>query len=101
MKLRARVEGRAFDSGRGLIVADGVTKPPIRRRRSAPKRRSKRKWLFTMLATAPDPDVPRYHSWQIVILGRDDWGRWLDPTVPAGEVLLPAPAGTLEVTQIR
>lgn len=54
-----------------------------------------------MLATAPDPDVPRYHSWQIVILGRDDWGRWLDPTVPAGEVLLPAPAGTLEVTQIR
>ncbi|WP_155006477.1 SOS response-associated peptidase family protein [Sphingomonas hengshuiensis] len=54
-----------------------------------------------MLATAPGPHVARYHSRQIVMLGRDDWGRWLDSTVPAGEVLLPAPAGTLEVTQIR
>ena len=42
-----------------------------------------------------------YHDRQIVVLGRNDWAKWLNPAVPAGDVLGPAPAGTLKVTQIR
>ena len=113
-----RSEGRDFARGRCLIVADGFyefTAP------ADPKAKRKDKWLFTrtgedwfciaglwrataevgeaytMLTTAPGPDVAPYHSRQIVVVERADWGRWLDPRVPADEVLKPLPAGSLSV----
>jgi putative SOS response-associated peptidase YedK len=120
-----RSEGRSFANGdtggRCLIVADGFyefTAP------ADPKQKRKDKWLFTrpgepffciaglwrrtsevgeaftMLTTEPGPDVAPYHSRQIVVLARDDWGRWLDPVVPAQEVLKPLPAGALEVRRV-
>lgn len=117
-----RSEGREFTSGRCLIVADGFyefTKP------ADPKAKRKDKWLFTkageewfciagiwrstsdvgeaytMLTAEPGPDVAPYHSRQVVVLDRRDWRSWLDPSVPARELLKPLPAGSLEVTQVR
>jgi putative SOS response-associated peptidase YedK len=116
-----RSEGRAFGGNRCLIVADGFyefTTP------EDPKAKRKHKWLFTkkdepwfciagiwrsnpevgeaftMLTTEPCADVAPYHSRQICVLDRGDWARWLDPAVPAQEVLKPLPAGTFEVTQV-
>jgi putative SOS response-associated peptidase YedK len=116
-----RSEGREFGSNRCLIVADGFyefTTP------EDPKAKRKHKWLFTkkdepwfciagiwrsnaqvgeaftMLTTEPCADVAPYHSRQICVLDRGDWARWLDPAVPAQEVLKPLPAGTFEVTQV-
>jgi len=56
---------------------------------------------FSMLTVDPGPDIAPYHPRQIVVLGRDDWTRWLDPKVPPADVLRPAPAGTMTVTQVR
>jgi putative SOS response-associated peptidase YedK len=88
----------------------------------APKKRARKdRWLFTkrdeewfaiaglwrnspigeactMLTVEPGPDVAPYHNRQIVVLDRSDWGRWLDPAVPAAEVLKPSPPGTFDVT---
>ena len=120
-----RSEGREFGNsasgGRCLIVADGFyefTAP------ADPKAKRKHKWLFTkkdeeffciagiwrstpdvgeaftMLTTEPGPDVAPYHSRQICVLDRRDWGAWLDPAIPARDVLKPLPAGTLGVEQI-
>lgn len=117
-----RSEGRQFTSGRCLIVADGFyefTTPE-----GAKKGARKRKWLFTragqpwfciaglwcntpdvgdaftMLTAEPGPDVAPYHNRQIVVLDRGDWGRWLDPGVPAPDILRPLPAGSLAVEQV-
>lgn len=116
-----RSEGRNFSSGRCLIVADGFyefTAP------EDPKAKRKTKWLFTkagedwfciaglwrthpevgeaytMLTTAPGPDVAPYHSRQVAVLEREDWGRWIDPAIPARDVLRPLPAGSLEVERV-
>jgi putative SOS response-associated peptidase YedK len=119
-----RSEGREFSNsatgGRCLIIADGFyefTAP------EDPKAKRKHKWLFTkkdepwfciagiwrtsdlgeaftMLTAEPGPDVAPYHNRQIVVLDRKDWTSWLDPMVPAKEVLKPLPAGSLDVTQI-
>ncbi|WP_129794143.1 SOS response-associated peptidase family protein [Sphingosinicella sp. CPCC 101087] len=116
-----RSEGREFPRGRCLIVADGFyefTAP------ADPAKKRKDKWLFTlagaewfciaglwrndpqvgeaytMLTCAPGPDVAPYHDRQVVVLDRDQWARWLDPAVPAGELLQPLPAGSLEVEQV-
>jgi putative SOS response-associated peptidase YedK len=116
-----RSEGREFNRGRCLIVADGFyefTAP------ADPQKKRKDKWLFTlagepwfciaglwrddpqvgeaytMLTTEPGPDVAPYHNRQIVVLGPTDWGRWLDPAVPAADLLRPLPAGSLEVEQV-
>jgi putative SOS response-associated peptidase YedK len=56
---------------------------------------------FTMLTIQPGPDIAPYHDRQVVVLGRSDWSRWLDPKVAPGDVLLPAPKGTLQVEQVR
>ncbi len=55
---------------------------------------------FTLLTAPPGPDVAPYHDRQIVVLAPGDWARWLDPAVPAREVLKPLPAGALEVEQV-
>jgi len=118
-----RGEGRDFGNGasggRCLMIADGFYEY------TAPEDGTKRKtrWLFTMrgeaffgiagiwrtdakvgeactmLTIEPGPDVAPYHGRQVVALGGADWGRWLDPAVPAGDILRASPAGTLEVTR--
>lgn len=52
---------------------------------------------FTMLTCPPGPDIAPYHSRQMVVLGRDDWARWLDPAVPSDALCRPLPAGSLKV----
>jgi len=115
-----RSEGREFTSNRCLIVTDGFyefTTP------EDPKQKRKTKWLFTlqdhpwfciagiwraapegeaftMLTMEPGEDIKPYHSRQVVVLRREQWADWLDPTVPAGEVLRPLPKGSLAATRI-
>jgi len=116
-----RSDGREFGSGRCLIVADGFYEFTPH---TDPRSKRKHKWLFTlkgaewfgiaglwwnsaevgeafaMLTTEPGPDVAPYHNRQIVVLPATDFARWLDPSVPASELLKPLPAGSLEVEQI-
>jgi putative SOS response-associated peptidase YedK len=114
-------EDRTFTSHRCLIVADGFyefTDP------SHPQKKRKDKWLFTkkgetifciagiwrntpevgeaftMLTMAPGPDIAPYHDRQIVILERDAWADWLDPSVPAVSLIRSLPAGSLLVEQV-
>lgn len=116
-----RSDDREFKSGRCLIVADGFyefIKP------DDPKKKLKDKWLFTkrgepifciagiwrsdakvgeaftMLTMPPGPDIAPYQDRQIAVLERDRWADWLDPAVPAAEVLRALPAGSLEVAQV-
>ena len=116
-----RSDGREFSSGRCLIVADGFfefTKP------ADPAQKRKHKWrftlagspifalaglwrtdptvgeAFTMLTTEPGEDMRPYHNRQIVVLRVTDFGRWLDPAVPAKELTKPLPGGSLGVEQI-
>lgn len=53
---------------------------------------------FTLLTCPPGPDTAPYHSRQMVVLGRDAWGPWLDPAVPAAQLCRPLDAGSLQVT---
>ena len=116
-----RSEGREFQSGRCLILADSFFEFTPQ---EDPKAKRKHKWQFTlkdqpmfgiaglcrkdekvgeactMLTTEPGPDVQPYHNRQIVVLKPQDFARWLDPAVPARELLKPLPAGSLEVAQI-
>lgn len=116
-----RSEGREFGSGRCLIVADGFYEFTAQ---TDPKVKRKHKWrftlkdtpvfavaglwrtdpkvgeAFTMLTTAPGPDIAPYHNRQIVVLPPADFARWLDPAIPAREVLKPLSAGSLTVEQI-
>jgi putative SOS response-associated peptidase YedK len=115
-----RAEGRQFNSNRCLILADGFyefTQP------EDPKQKRQDKWLFTltghrwfciagiwrespvgeaftMLTIEPGEDVAPYHSRQIVALPRDRWAGWLDPDVPAEELLVALPKGSLAVTRV-
>lgn len=54
---------------------------------------------FTMLTCPPGPDIEPYHGRQVVVLGRADWGRWLDPATPSAELCRPLPAGSLTVAR--
>jgi putative SOS response-associated peptidase YedK len=56
---------------------------------------------FTLLTTAPGPDVAPIHDRQVVVLERADWGHWLDLTRPEAELLRPLPQGALSVEQVR
>jgi putative SOS response-associated peptidase YedK len=115
-----RSEGREFTSHRCLILADGFyefTKPEDARQKR------KTKWLFTMkdhdwfciagiwraapegeaftmLTMEPGEDVAPLHHRQIIPLARDQWARWLDPAVPAADVLRVLPKGSLPVTRV-
>src|SRR6188768_3133623 len=117
-----RSEGREFGSGRCLILADGFYEFTPH---SDPKSKRKHKWLFTldghawfavaglwrndpavgeaftMLTGEPSPDVAPYHNRSIVVLPPADHVRWLDTSIPAGEVLRPPPAGSLAVEQVN
>jgi putative SOS response-associated peptidase YedK len=111
-----RSDGREFGSGRVLIVADSFyefTAP------HDPRQKRKDRWRFsdasgqmlgiaglvrdvpelgerfTMLTTEPGSDVSPYHTRQIAVLPPALWREWLDPSVPARELLKPAAAGTL------
>jgi putative SOS response-associated peptidase YedK len=116
-----RSEGREFTSHRCLILADGFyefTKP------ENPKQKRQNKWLFTMqdhrwfciagiwrshpelgeaftmLTMDAGPDVSPYHHRQIIPLSREQWADWLDPAVPAADILQHLPKGSLPVTQV-
>lgn len=116
-----RSEGRGFERGRCLIVADGFYEFTAPREAG---RKRKDKWLFTkagedwfaiagywraaadvgeayaMLTVEPGPDVAPYHGRQVVVIERSDWARWLDHSAPAADLLRPSPAGTFEVEQV-
>ena len=116
-----RSEGREFTSGRCLILADGFyefTKP------DDPKQKRQNKWLFTikdrrwfciagiwrshpeigeaftMLTMDAGEDIAPYHHRQIIPLAPDQWSDWLDPNVPAAQVLKYLPTGSLPVTRV-
>jgi putative SOS response-associated peptidase YedK len=117
-----RSEGREFSSGRCLILADGFYEFTAS---ADPRQKRKDRWLFTspkepmlgiaglirdvpelgqaftMLTTEPGPDVAPYHNRQVAVLRSADWRGWLDYTVPAGELLGPLPAGSLEMREAR
>jgi putative SOS response-associated peptidase YedK len=116
-----RSEGREFTSNRCLILADGFyefTDPEV------PKQKRLDKWLFTMrdhrwfciagiwrshpeigeaftmLTMDAGEDVAPYHHRQIIPLARDQWANWLNPQIPAGDVLGFLPRGSLPATMV-
>jgi putative SOS response-associated peptidase YedK len=56
---------------------------------------------FTMLTTAPGPDVEPYHDRQVAVLRPEAWAAWLYLTKPEAELLRPLPTGSLEVETVR
>jgi putative SOS response-associated peptidase YedK len=56
---------------------------------------------FTLLTMPPGPDIVDTHDRQIVVLGRQDWAAWLDPTTAMRAPAAPLPAGTLQRVQVR
>jgi putative SOS response-associated peptidase YedK len=55
---------------------------------------------FTLLTMDAGDDIKPYHHRQIIPLTRDQWADWLNPDVPAEDVLEYLPAGALTVTQV-
>ncbi len=115
-----RSDDREFTSGRCLILADGFyefTAPE-------PGHKRKTKWLFTladhrwfciagiwrshpeigeaftMLTMKPGDDIAPFHRRQIIPLTRNQWADWLDPSVPAQDVLKVLPKGSLPATRV-
>lgn len=56
---------------------------------------------FTLLTTAPGPDILPYHDRQVCVLHPTQWGAWLYLTRPEAELLTPLPAGSLLVETVR
>lgn len=56
---------------------------------------------FTMLTTAPGPDVKPYHDRQICILPPGDGLAWLRLSAPENTLLRPLPIGSLRVKTLR
>lgn len=52
-----------------------------------------------MLTLDAGLDVAPYHHRQIIPLVREQWADWLDPNVPAADVLRILPIGSLIATQ--
>ncbi|HTV90131.1 MAG TPA: SOS response-associated peptidase [Stellaceae bacterium] len=113
-----RSEGRRFPAGRCLVPAShffeftGTRSPKTKWKFT----RAGEEWFcfaglwrpmpdggaaFTLLTTAPGPDVAAIHNRQVVIVDRADWLAWLDMTRPEAELLRPLPAGSLIVEQVR
>jgi putative SOS response-associated peptidase YedK len=117
-----RSDGREFTRGRCLIVTDGFYEFTDDPEALGEKRPKKRKWVFTkndepwfciaglwradekvgeaytMLTTAPGPDVAPYHDRQVAVLNRADWLDWLDETKSVKGMIGPLPPGTLTAT---
>lgn len=55
---------------------------------------------FTILSTAANELMARYHHRFPVVLGASDHDRWLDPAVDATEMLRPPPSSWFVVTQV-
>jgi putative SOS response-associated peptidase YedK len=53
---------------------------------------------FTLLTTAPGPDMASYHDRQVVVLARERWSDWLTGVGDETQMLQPGPAGHLAVT---
>ena len=53
-----------------------------------------------MLTMEPGPDIALYHDRQIVILERDAWVDWVDPTVSAKSLIRSLSDGALSVEQV-
>ena len=114
-----RSEGRRFGRGRCLIPAScffeftGDKYPKTRWRFTE----AGRDWFclaglwrpaeegwpdsFTMLTMEPGPDVAPYHDRQVVVLPRERWAAWLDPDADPAALLVPGPAGSLDVEQVN
>ena len=56
---------------------------------------------FSLLTTAPGPDLAPYHDRQIVLLPPERGVDWLELSRPADELLTAPPAGALKVTTLR
>lgn len=116
-----RSEGRDFDSHRCLVLCDGFyefTDPANRAQKRLDKwlfTLKEHRWFamagiwrshpeigeaFTLLTMDAGPDVAPYHHRQIIPLDRTRWADWLDPRIPAADVLQWLPEGSLEVRQV-
>jgi len=60
-----------------------------------------REGAFTMLTTAPGPDIAPFHDRQVVTLKPQDGLAWLNLSRPPGEILKAGPAGSLQVRTLR
>ncbi|MDO9430404.1 MAG: SOS response-associated peptidase family protein [Phenylobacterium sp.] len=113
-----RSEGRDFaHSDRVLILADGffeytapqASKVKLKDRHLFTMAGETWFWIagivregcFSMLTTAPGPDVAPYHDRQIVTLGPEAGLDWLALSRPENELLRPAPGGTLIARTLR
>lgn len=56
---------------------------------------------FTMLTTAPGPDIAPIHDRQVCVLKPEDLAAWLFLSKPQEELLRPLPEGTLVVEVVR
>lgn len=108
-----RSEDREFaTSARCLIPTDAFYEFT----EAEPGQKRKTKWRFTMageewfwiagivkdgawamLTTGPGPDIAPYHDRQVVVLKPTYGADWLDLRCPAGELLVPSPAGWFNV----
>jgi len=113
-----RSEGRRFPVGRCLIPASHFfefteTKSPKQKWKFT---KAGEDWFcfaglwrpmpeggeaFTLLTTAPGPDVALIHDRQMVVLHRSEWSAWLEVVGNESDLLRPLPAGSLRVEQIR
>ena len=114
-----RSEGRRFGNGRCLVPASHFfeftgTKTPKSKWRFT---KTGEDWFcfaglwrpatgdvpeaFTLLTTAPGPDVAPIHDRQMVVLERADWLAWLELSRPEADLLRALPAGSLRVEQVR
>ncbi len=113
-----RSEGRRFPVGRCLVPASHFFE-------FTGTRSPKQKWKFTMadedwfcfaglwrpmpdgaaaftlLTTAPGPDMAPIHDRQMVILRPADWSAWLEQQGNEAALLQPLPPGSLRVEQVR
>lgn len=113
-----RSEGRDFSrSDRVLILADGFfeyTAPKaagvkLKDRHLFTMAGQEWFWIagivkdgyFTMLTTAPGPDIADYHDRQVVTLAPEAGLDWLRLARPERELLRPSPAGTLTARTLR
>ncbi|HEV7287785.1 SOS response-associated peptidase family protein [Sphingomonas sp.] len=120
-----RSDGRRFDRGRCLIVADAFFEFSDPAPDAAGRRpRRKRRWRFekrgepwfaiagiwrahpevgeayTMLTIPPGADVAPYHDRQVAVIERRDFEEWLDPDARPEHLLQPPAPGSFDVSEV-